>query len=56
MSKLIVAGIGPGDPDSMTVAVDKALRNADVIIGYNLYVDLVKKHYPEKKSSTKRIE
>ena len=52
MSKLIVAGIGPGDPDSMTVGVDRALRNADVIIGYNLYVDLVKEHYPGKEFLT----
>ena len=52
MGKLIVAGIGPGDPDSMTVGVDRALRNADVIIGYNLYVDLVKEQYPGKEFMT----
>lgn len=48
MSKLIVAGIGSGDPDAMTVAVDNALKSADIIIGYNVYIDLVKDQYPGK--------
>ena len=52
MSKLIVAGIGPGDPDSMTVGVDKALRAADVIVGYSVYVDLVRDRYPGKEFVT----
>ena len=52
MSKLIVAGIGPGDPDSMTIGVDKALQAADVIIGYSVYVDLVKDRYPGKEFLT----
>lgn len=48
MAKLTVAGIGPGDPDSMTAAVDRALREADVIIGYGVYIDLIKDLYPGK--------
>ena len=48
MSKLIVAGIGSGDPDTMTVAVDNVLKSADIIIGYNVYIDLVKDQYPGK--------
>ena len=52
MSKLIIAGIGPGDPESMTIKVDKALRSADVIIGYSVYIDLVKDLYPGKEFRT----
>ncbi len=52
MCKLIVAGIGPGDPDSITVGVDKALRDADVIIGYTVYIDLIKERYPGKEYLT----
>ena len=48
MSRLTVAGIGPGDRDSMTIAVDKALQAADVIIGYTVYIDLIKPCYPGK--------
>ena len=48
MSRLTIAGIGPGDRDSMTIAVDKALQAADVIIGYTVYIDLIKPCYPGK--------
>ena len=48
MAKLTVAGIGPGDPDSMTAAVDRSLREADVIIGYSVYIDLIRDRYPGK--------
>lgn len=48
MSKLTVVGIGPGDRDDMTLRADRALRECDVIVGYHVYVDLVKEHYPDK--------
>ena len=48
MSKLIVVGIGPGDYENMTVRADRALENCDVIIGYTVYVDLVRDRYPNK--------
>lgn len=48
MSKLIVVGIGPGDYENMTVRADRALQACDVIIGYTVYVDLVKERYPDK--------
>lgn len=46
--KLCVVGIGPGDYGNMTVRADRALRESDVIIGYHVYVDLVRDRYPEK--------
>ena len=52
MSKLTVVGIGPGDYDNMTVGADRALQCCDVIIGYHVYVDLVKERYPGKEFLT----
>lgn len=52
MSMLYVVGIGPGNYENMTVAADTALKNCDVIIGYSVYVDLVKERYPEKEFFT----
>ena len=48
MRKVAVVGIGPGDYENMTVGADRALKNCDVIIGYHVYVDLVKERYPGK--------
>ncbi|MBR4692852.1 MAG: precorrin-3B C(17)-methyltransferase [Oscillospiraceae bacterium] len=52
MAKLCVVGLGPGDYDDMTVRADRALRDCDAIIGYHVYVDLVKDRYPDKKTLT----
>ena len=52
MNKLTVVGIGPGDYDNMTVGADRALQCCDVIIGYHVYVDLVKQRYPGKEFLT----
>ena len=48
MNKLVVVGIGPGNYENMTVGADQALKACDVIIGYHVYVDLVKDRYPDK--------
>ncbi|MBQ6908279.1 MAG: precorrin-3B C(17)-methyltransferase [Clostridia bacterium] len=48
MSKLIVVGIGPGNYEDMTLRADDALKNCDVIVGYNVYIDLIKKRYTGK--------
>ncbi len=48
LNKLYVVGIGPGDPQEMTLRASNALRESDVIAGYGVYVDLVKPLYPEK--------
>lgn len=48
MSKLTVVGIGPGDRENMTLRADRALRECDLIVGYHVYVDLVREHYPDK--------
>ena len=43
-----VVGIGPGAYEEMTIRAVRALEASDVIIGYTVYVDLVKDHFPEK--------
>jgi len=52
LGKLIVVGIGPGDYENMTVRADRALQSCDVIVGYTVYVDLVKDRYPDKEFMT----
>ncbi len=39
--KLYLVGIGPGNLDNLTSKAKTALRDADVIIGYRLYLDLI---------------
>lgn len=48
MSKLYVVGIGPGDYENMTVRADRVLRESEVIVGYGVYIDLVRERYPGK--------
>ncbi len=52
MGKLSVVGIGPGNYDNMTVRADRALGECQVIVGYSVYVDLVKDRYPGKEYRT----
>ncbi len=52
MSKLYVVGIGPGAYEKMTIEAAEALKNSDVIIGYTVYVDLVRDHFPGKEFLT----
>jgi len=35
---LTVVGIGPGNPDMLTIAAEHAIKNADVIIGNDFYI------------------
>ena len=52
MSRLYVVGIGPGAHEEMTIRADQALRGSDIIVGYHVYVDLVREYYPEKEFLT----
>lgn len=52
MNKVIVVGIGPGGYEQMTVRAAKALSECDVIVGYTVYVDLVKEHFADKEFLT----
>ena len=48
MGKLTVAGIGAGSEGQMTLECRRALEDADVIVGYTVYVDLVRDLLPGK--------
>lgn len=52
MSKVIVVGIGPGNYENMTIRADAALQSCDAIVGYHLYVELIKERYPSKEYIT----
>lgn len=52
MNKVYVVGIGPGNYENMTIRADQALKTCDAIIGYHVYVDLIKDRYPEKEFLT----
>lgn len=43
-----IVGIGPGSPEMMTEQARKVLDSCEVIVGYTVYVDLLKSVYPEK--------
>lgn len=52
MNKIYVVGIGPGEYEQMTIKAAEALKNCDMIVGYTVYVDLVKNHFPGKEFMT----
>ena len=48
MHKLFVVGLGPGGADGMTVRAKNVLEACDVIVGYTVYIDLVRDAFPDK--------
>lgn len=48
MKKVLIVGIGPGSIEMMTSQAVKALERADVIAGYTVYIELLKKNFPGK--------
>lgn len=52
MNKIFVIGIGPGAYEQMTMKAIKAMEESNLIIGYTVYVDLVKEHFPGKEFLT----
>ena len=52
MNSIYVVGIGPGAYEKMTIEAAEALRDCDAIIGYTVYVDLVREHFPGKEFLT----
>lgn len=48
-SKIYIVGMGPGKEEMMTKEAAWALENADVIIGYTLYVKLLGERFNRKK-------
>lgn len=48
MSKIYVTGLGPGAADQMTIWARKVLEKCPVIIGYTVYIDLIREEFPDK--------
>lgn len=47
-----VIGMGPGSFEQMTFEARKALKQSDVIVGYTVYVDLLRSYFPDKQFLT----
>ena len=52
MNKVYVVGMGPGAYEEMTVRAVKTLEACEVIVGYTVYVDLLREHFPVKEFMT----
>lgn len=52
MNKIYVIGIGPGSYEQMTIKAAEALKKCDVIVGYTVYVDLLREYFGEKEFLT----
>lgn len=48
MNKIYVVGIGPGEYEQMTRKAVKAIEDSDSIVGYTVYVDLVRTYFSDK--------
>lgn len=48
MSKIYVTGLGPGAADQMTIRARNVLERCPVIIGYTVYIDLIRDEFPDK--------
>ena len=48
LKRIDVVGMGPGSREKMTEEAYQAMLNSDVIIGYTVYVDLVRELFPDK--------
>ena len=49
---IYIVGIGPGDEALLTGQAKAAIQQSDIVIGYTVYVDLVRKYFPEKEYRT----
>ncbi len=43
--KLTVVGFGPGSLDNMTIRAERAIREADEVVGYTAYIDMIKDYF-----------
>lgn len=46
--KLYVAGIGCGSRNGITIEAEKAILSSDIVVGYTVYIEQIKRFYPEK--------
>lgn len=48
MGKIYVVGVGPGAYEDLTIRAACALEEAEMIVGYTVYVDLLRDSFPGK--------
>lgn len=53
---LVVAGLGSGEPGSLTQDVRQALEAADVVVGYTTYMDMVRRLLGEETSGREYLQ
>lgn len=53
--KIYVVGIGPGKKADMTFRAYEAMEKSDIIIGYKIYMDLIKEYYPGKEMKNSQM-
>lgn len=46
--KLYIVGFGPGKLEGMTIEAKNAIEASDIVIGYTVYVNIIKKYFPKK--------
>lgn len=46
--KLYIVGFGAGNYEGMTIAAEQIIKSSNIIIGYTVYADLMRKHFPDK--------
>ena len=52
MKKLWIIGLGPGGGENLTGKARKALAESDVIVGYTVYIDLIREEFGHKELLT----
>ncbi|MBR2533054.1 MAG: precorrin-3B C(17)-methyltransferase [Lachnospiraceae bacterium] len=48
MGTVYAVGIGPGDRKYYTQEAAEVIAGADLVVGYRVYTDLVREHFPDK--------
>ncbi len=56
LGKIYIVGLGPGDRDYFSYRAVQAIKEADVIAGYGMYVDLVKDLVEDKEVISKGMK
>ena len=52
MKKIYVIGMGPGNYENMTIRAVRALEESNIIVGYTVYVELLREYFPKKEFLT----
>lgn len=52
MKRLYVVGIGPGAYEQMTIKAVKVLEECQLVVGYTVYIDLIRSYFPHKEMVT----